>query len=245
MTGARLALLCVLVAPASALAQNFEFEFTESALNRIVEGLRSPSDGGVYERVLELPGFQTDCMPIGYFHCPLATPALPGVPVPPELNAPIRIPLLRCRRSGQYVISPGFEPITWQWFVTDARFDIKPGGMSFSASVRYRVGDAWYREDRTVGASMKVNTTEQALEIDLNNFEVPIQLDVGSAPNSTITVDVDKIMSVRIPLPSRSFESRRLDGESVRTITTRIASGSVQYLSNDRIRVMTNVQYSY
>lgn len=220
----------------AAAAQDIELEFSESTLNDIVAQLGDLSKGGVYQRTYEIPGLIENCEVFGYLDCPALGPA------PPGLEMPHQLPLFRCRRKGQVVVSPGFEPISWQWWITGARFDVTPSGLQFTAAVRYRVGNEWEYESRTVPATLKLDANGEALKISISNYKVQFEIDSGAGSSRSVEVDVGRHLSLEIPLQLPTFTVAKLSG-GTKTFSAKIRSAATHFSDSENIRISANVGF--
>ena len=152
--------------------------------------------------------------------------------VPPLLESKVSVPC-------EVVVMPGAQPIVWQWWITRPRFDIRPGGVTFTAELRYRVDGVWSRVERTVPAKLQLNGTKDALRLTINPFSETIRVTQGRGPGSTVEVDVARYAALTFPIRSPELDLARLDGTQ-RTLTGAVRSADVQYL-DDRIRVNLDV----
>lgn len=232
----RIVALTGLLLSCAAAAEDVDLEFSETTLNAIVAQLGDLSKGGVYQRTYEIPGLVENCEVFGYLDCPALGPA------PPGLELPHQLPLFRCRRKGQIVVSPGFEPISWQWWITDARFDVTPGGLQFTAAVRYRVGDQWKYESRTVPATLKLDAGGEALKVSVSNYKVQFDIDSGAGSSRSVEVDVGYHMSLEIPLRLPTFTVANLSG-GTKTFSAKIRSAVTHFEDSENIRISANVGY--
>ncbi len=225
-----------LLAAGTALPQDFELEFSEQMLNDLVHRLGAPSNSGIYRQTIEIPGVLDECVPLGYLDCPTVVSGS-------DLGGFLRIPLVRCRgKSGHIVVSPGAEAIPWQWWVTDASFEVQSDGLRFSATVRYHVNKKWFRENRTVPATVTYDSGGQAIRFNVSQFKVPIQVAPSSSTGAQEEVDVGRLMSLAIPVHPPVFSAAKLTG-GTKTITSKASLASVSYLPTKRIRIALNVQY--
>jgi hypothetical protein len=233
---ALVALLPALLYVPSAYAYDLELEFSEAALNRLVARLGAPSDGGSHEPTMLVDLGYQECFFFGYLDCP--RPVRGGVEAVPFDG---RIPLVRCRKpGGGIVVSPGGEPTVWQWWVTEGTFSVKAGELLFRAVVRYQVGERRYREERTVPAQIKLDTSSQKLQVSVSSFKVPIQLTGSGRP--PIEVDVGRLMSFAIPVSPPNVTVRLLDG-TPKTLTGRAAGAFVDYLPG-KVRVRIDAAFN-
>jgi hypothetical protein len=212
-------------------AQDFELELTEEGLNRIVGRLGDRSTGGFHQpnRLLAL-GFR-NCRFVGSLECPTGQ------------GAGSSVKLARCDGpSGQDAIVPAAEPVSWQWWITRGRFTIAGQQLQFSALVRYRVGDEWFKEERTVPATLGLDVGGQRLRMDVSTFKVPVQYRAQGAAEAITEVDVGRHMSFAIPIDAQSFQVTGLDG-GVKTLTSRAQGASVEFLPG-RVRVKIDATFN-
>jgi hypothetical protein len=141
--------------------------------------------------------------------------------------------------------------VPWQWWVTDARFTLMEGSMTFTATVRSLVGNQTNAEPRTVPVSVSlVSATEppaavhpvgrigrqsqgqhiiDLLRINIGAFTVPIS--APGQPAGIITqVDVAKLYSFSIPIEPQNLSVPMPDG-GTQTVTSRITNITPQYLA--------------
>jgi hypothetical protein len=143
--------------------------------------------------------------------------------------------------------------LPWQWWVTDPHFMLTDGAMTFTATVRFLVGNQTNAETRTVAASISlVSTTEASpttghpvgpfgglgqghdhpvdlLHFNIGAFTVPIS--APGQPGGTITqVDVAKLYSFTIPIEPQNLSVPMPDG-GTQTVTSRITNITPQYFA--------------
>jgi hypothetical protein len=229
-----LPLLVWLLAANPAAAQNSVVVFTESTLNRLVERLRNPSDSGLFTptAVSTVGGFE-QCEFFGYLDCP-------GEPLGGRSGD--RLPLARCRTAGGIRIVASGAPISWAWWVTDARFDVAPGKMSFTATVRYRVGKAWGTKSKTVGAALGFDPATNRLRISVEDFKVPLEHTFQGASRRVTEVDVAKLYGLSVGIAPQRLNVPLPNGTS-RTVTAKATGVTTQY-EVKRIRVNVDVGFN-
>ncbi len=224
--------LCLLwLLPAAAVAQNAVLDVSQGTLNQLVSRLGSLADAGVYHPMTPLKFPSTGiCHFIGFLDCPN---------LPRDLGfLDSRIPLVICRqRDGGVTILPSGNPIAWQWWVSDAHFTLASGSMTFTATVRSRVGDVDSPPvTRTVPASVSLDTSTDPvrLRIQINAFTVPISCSVcprtiDEEPPIVTQVEVAKLYSIFIPLEKQPLTVPRPEGGS-QTLNGRAVGMTAQYL---------------
>jgi hypothetical protein len=230
MIGRLAALFACLAVAAPSSAQDAEVEFTEQALNRLVKRLADPSDGGIYQPTLAvvIPGFD-QCDSIGFMECP---------------GAGARIPLVSCRRlgGGRHVLPAG-EPVSWQWWVMGGRYSIANGSMTLTATVRWRVGSQWHKDERTVGARFEFDPATDRLRIKVDDFKVPIRHTFAAAFTQTITtIDVGRLLGVSVPIEPQTFTVPLPNGTN-KTLTGQAQSITALYQAGKAV-VKVNVAFN-
>jgi hypothetical protein len=223
------AVVAVLARPAA--AQDVELELTEDGLNRIVAQLGDPSSGGMHQpNVLGGAGY-TNCRFVASLDCPGDRSG--GAPVP----------LLSCDGPDRRLaIVPGAAAVSWQWWITKARFIVQAQQLQFTAIVRYRVGDAWFKEERTVPATLGLDVGAQRLRMSVSAFRVPLQYREQGVVEAITEVDVGRHMSFAVPIATRTFQVRDL-AVSPRTLTSRAQGANVDYLPG-KIRVSIDAAFN-
>lgn len=218
-----LAVLCVLP-PWTATAQDSVVEITEEALNRIVSQMGSPSDGGVF-----MPGATAtiDCTSFGYLDCPRSSNTPQGAGASAR-GTTQRVHLALCRHGDDWRTVVTADPVVWQWWVTDARFDVRAGSLDFSARVRYRVGDAWADVARSVGASVDVDAAADRLRLNVEDFKVPLELPFQGTTLRITEVDVAKLFGLSLRLEPQQLKIPTPNWP--RQVSARAASATAQYL---------------
>jgi len=220
------ALLAVAVCPAA--AQDFELELSEQALNRLVARLGHPSARGVHQPdVLGSLGY-TGCVVIGTLDCP--APATTVRAGQSEATGRPSVKLSSCRGpDGRLALVPAPEPVDWQWWITEARFTVAAQQLRFSATLRYRVGESWFTESRTVPATLGLDAPSQRLRLSVASFKVPIQRTSGGVTQTLTEVEVSRHVSFGIPVGTVAFQVPDLEGRT-RTLTGRVQGAAVAYL---------------
>ena len=217
----------------SAKAQDAEVEIHEDALNQFLARLGNPSDGGVFEpmSLSGAPGLE-ECEPLGELDCSTAS------------LAARRIRLARCRMitGNRWLIVPTEPPITFQWWITDARLTLSAGAMSLTATVRSHVGTQWNDPvQRTVPASVAFNAQSGRLTLTISNFKVPIVGEVQGTTHQVAEVDVAKLLAIAIPIEPQTIKVPLPNG-TTRTLTGRAVSATPIY-ETDRLRLNVNVAF--
>ena len=222
----RLLFVLMLLGGQQALAADAVMELTEQVLNDIVYRMGVLSDGGVGQpySVVHTPELFEICHHVGYMDCP-------GLFQEDFGFIEERIPLVLCRsKGGGFATLPEGEPLPWQWWITDARFELAAGSMTFTATVTTKVGSTFESTTRTVDASAGFNVYTNTLLIDIDDFsvalEVPgnpdLQLDAGP-------VDVSAYYSITVPAQPQTFEVVLPTG-GTKTVTGNVVSASPRYL---------------
>ena len=229
-----------------AAAQNFDLELTEAALNRLVAQLGDSGRSGVHQsNDLSTLGYG-NCATIGALECgarenvATSQPSAGGQTTRStgEGTARTNVNLAICRGpDGRPAIVPAPELLTWQWWITEARFTIRAQQLQFTAKVRYRVGRQWVSEERTVPAALSLDVASQRLRMAISTFTVPVRRTVGGAVETITEVDVGRHMTFVIPISPQTFQVTDLEGRG-RTLTSRAQSATVDYLPGQiRVRV--------
>jgi hypothetical protein len=245
------AMLALAASPCA--AADVELEFTEQALNHLLGQLGDPGRGGTYQpNILGALGYSA-CQEVGTIECPQAPNPSPTqqskayVPVaaapagatqvatrPVVANRIVAEPLIRlasCRGpTGGLSIVPAADPVSWQWWITEAHFTILPQQFSFTATVRYQIGGQWFSQQQTVPAELTFDSTGAQLRIDVSTFKVPIRYSADGQSQTITEVDVAQLMSFKLPITPFPFQAPALDAGS-KSVVGRAQSGSVQYLA--------------
>lgn len=214
---------CFVLASSSAAAADFELEFTEQTINRLLGNLGNPSAGGLYQPsgALNALGY-SGCAPVGVLNCTYGTGG--------QTKTSKQLAISLCQGpDGQTAIAPSVERVGWQWWITEARFDVAAQQLTFSANVRYRVGSKWFRVTQTVPAALNVDLANQQIHMDVSSFKVPIRYSANGVLETLTEVDVGHYMSFAIPMSRQSISVHDLTG-NVRTVTGRIDTANVEYL---------------
>jgi hypothetical protein len=228
-----------------AAAQNFELEFTEQALNRLVAQLGDSGKSGVHQsNDLSALGYGK-CGTIGILDCTAGTnaQASQGIARRPTAStqqgaARANVHLAVCQGpDGRSAIVPAPELVTWQWWITEARFSIRAQQLQFTAKVRYRVGRQWVSEEKTVPAVLSLDIASQRLRMGISSFTVPVRYTVNGLAETITEVDVGRHMGFGIPISPQTFQVTDLEGRA-RTLTSRAQSANIEYLPGQiRVRV--------
>lgn len=224
---AGVALCTLLLVPASAAGQNATLEVSQATLNRLVGRLGALSDAGSYQPMnsVHLPVLFEECFAIGFLDCPVG-----------------RKTLGFCWKvGGGFAFLPAGDPVTWQWWVTDAHFTLSTGSMTFTANVESRVGSQTNTVTRTVPASVSFDSGSNRLRINIGAFTVPLEMQVGGSTHTITQVDVAQLYRISIPIEPQTL-SVALPGGGTRTLTGRAVSVTSQYLSG-KILLTVNVGF--
>lgn len=226
--------VCVLLLPWPAKAQDAEVEITQDALNQFLARLGNPSDGGEFQpmTLMGAPGVEL-CEPIGFLDCPAAAGA-----------GQQRIALARCRMrvGGRMLIVPVGPPVTFQWWVTDARLTLSSGAMSLTATVRSHVGTRWNDPaQRTVPASVAFDAASNRLVLRVSDFKVPILGEFEGSTHQVAQVNVAELLGISIPIEPQRIQVPLPDG-TTRTLTGQAVSATPFYEAG-RLRLHVNVRF--
>lgn len=226
------AVIIIAVSGLPGAAQDIELEVTEDGLNRLIAQLGDPSGAGIHQpSPLASLGYH-GCISLGSLDCSREATAAPEATAK-KLG---RVLLSRCEGpDGQSAVLPAAESISWQWWITGARFTVASQQLSFSATMRYRVDSDWFSEERTVPATLSLDVASQRLRLDISSFKLPIRYTANGANEAITEVDVGRHLSFAIPIAAQSIQVPRLDG-SLKTLNARAQSANVEYLAG-RIRV--------
>ena len=126
--------------------------------------------------------------------------------------------------------APQSSPLPWQWWITDAHFNLEagarpfaPGVMTFTATVQSRVGDQTSSQTHTAPASINFDPSSNRLRISITRFTVLMQAD-----GVTVTeVDVAKLYGLAVPVEPQSA-TLPLPGGGTRSVTARVTAVSTQ-----------------
>jgi hypothetical protein len=237
-------------------------------------------DGGSLKLATERKSIFENCRPVGYIACPESrtkeqipllvcksasgaatlagsVPALvPAGGSADKATLEVSQDLLNqlVGRLGALSDAGIYQPsVSWQWWVTDAHFAVTDGAMTFTATVRYLVGDQTNAETRTVPASISlVSTTETSPTtghpggplrvqgqghdhpVDLLHFNIgafTVSISAPGQPGGNITqVDVAKLYSFSIPIEPQDLSVPLPDG-GTQTVSSRITNIIPQYLA--------------
>jgi hypothetical protein len=230
---ARGLVICALLLPLGADAQDAEVEITQDALNQFLAKLGSPSDGGEYQPTsLSGPQGLDECESVGFLDCSSAS------------LAARRIRLARCRlkAANRFVVVPAEPPVTFQWWITNARLTLSSGAMSLTATVRSHVGSRWNDPvQRTVPASVAFDANADRLRLHITNFTVPILGEFEGNPQQVAEVDVARLLAIAIPIARQTIRVPLLNG-TIRTLTGRATSATPFYEAG-RLRLHVNVAF--
>jgi hypothetical protein len=216
----------IVLAAHTSAAQDLQLEVTEQALNRLVSRLGDPGAGGIYQpNVLSTLGY-SGCRTVGTLDCTMGGDT-PG-------QRPTRtsqVQLSFCQGpNGQGAIVPSVDPVSWQWWITQAHFTVAAQQLRFSANVRYRVGKKWFNEEKSVPATVSLDVASQRLVMNISNFTVPVRYSFNGVAETITEVDVGGRMSFAIPISVQTLRITDLEGRT-KTITSRIQSAAAEYLT--------------
>jgi len=248
--------LGALIASSSAMAADLEFEITQQTLNRLVASLGSPSAGGLFQpNPLGGLGYR-NCIHLGVLNCntgsggtvtagqttagqntgggnvgvSAAGTRVFDVGAVGQSASSKRVGISLCQGpDGKPVISPAVDQIAWQWWITEASFAVAANQLTFSATVRYRVGAKWFSVAQTVPATLSVDTASHQLQMTVSNFIVPISYSESGAVRLLAQVDVGRYVSFATSMSNQTFSAPDLAGNA-RSITSRIDAANVRYV---------------
>jgi hypothetical protein len=118
-------------------------------------------------------------------------------------------------------------PIPWQWWVTDARFKVSAGYMTFTATVRYQAGEVTGAETRSVNARISYEQSSRKLVVLMDPFVKRIPYP-NSAGRSVTSVDVAELYKLTFELHPQTMELPTLQG-GTQSITGKVVSMETQY----------------
>lgn len=218
--------------PASVVAQDVSVEITQAALSKIVQRIGPFSNAGVYKPSTPAGNsgalFQR-CQYVGYLDCP---PSVGGRELRPLLQCELN-PTLSLEGGGEISLTafstgalvPAADPaVTYEWWIDNPRLSVGAGSLTFTASVRSRVGTQTSIETRTVPASLTWEAAGNRLRLAVGTFAVPLR--IGST--TIASVDVARFYDLTLPIQPQTFFLPLPEGSS-RNINARPVSGSVQY----------------
>jgi hypothetical protein len=119
------------------------------------------------------------------------------------------------------------SPVDWQWWVTNARFKLSAGAMSFTGTVHWRVASQSDTETRTVPASIGFDPASNRLAINVAPFMVPVQ----SGEVTVTQADIAKLYSFSIPVEPQDL-AVPLPGGGDRELTARAEAMTVEYAAS-------------
>ena len=231
----------VLLAPAHGLAQtNATLVVTQPTLNRLVGRLGVLSNSGTHQatRLAQLPVVFEMCEAFGFLDCP----ELGKNPAGFDRG---RIPLVMCRTvGGDIFVMPIGEPVSWQWWVTGARFTLQNNAMNFTATVRSRVDGNESSTTRTVQASVVFDPPTNRVVVRINAFSVPVEYTRSGTTFRVATVDVAKLFSIAVPMEPQTIVLPPIQGSTSRTIVGKVAAiQSVAYRPGE-VEMRFNLQFT-
>lgn len=243
---ATVAVLALAASPAA--AQNFELEFTEQGINRLVDQLGDPGKSGAHQPTDVSSLGYGKCTAVGILDCspkttsnvatvqPTAGTTRPAATLPVQGGARTNVHLALCQGpDGKSAIVPAQDVLTWQWWITESHFTVRAQQLQFTARVRYRVGTEWVSEEKTVPATLSLDVAAQKLRMAISTFKVPVRHSANGVTETITEVDVGQHMSFAIPISAQTFQITDLEGHP-RTVTSRAQSANVEYLPG-QIRV--------
>jgi hypothetical protein len=211
-------------------------EITESALNRLLQRLGSLSKSGMHQptSLFQSGPIFTECHAAGTLDCP---------GLPRDWGSPgNQLGFFFCRKvGGGIAVIPAGPPVLWQWWVTNAHYTLTQGSMTFTATVKTRVGGTENTITRTVPASVVLDSTANRLRIQLNPFNVGVQ---GPSQGTMVTVtqvDVTRMYTIAVPLEPQAM-SIPSPNVSNANLSMRAVSISPQYLA-DKVRIQVEVEF--
>jgi hypothetical protein len=225
--------LGVLLLPWTTTAQDAEVEISQDALNQFLARLGNPSDGGVFQPTnLSAPQGLDECEPVGELDCSTTALALR------------RIRLARCRLTAtrRWVVVPAEPPVTFQWWIMNARLTLAADKMTLTAAVRSHVGTRWNEPvERTVPATVVFDAATSRLALRITNFKVPILGEFEGNSQQVAEVDVAKLLAIAIPIEPQTIKVPLLNG-TIRTLRGRAVSATPFYEAG-RLRLHVNVAF--
>jgi hypothetical protein len=213
----------------SIAADNAEVEVREEVLNRLVEHVGLISDSGIYQRWDDVgpEGIEICSPPMGSVDCPGIGPLVSLGADFPDMTPP-SLGLIACKTyGGATMIIPVGAPIPWQWWVTDARFKVSAGYMTFTATVRYQAGEVTGAETRSVNARISYEQSSRKLVVLMDPFVKRIPYP-NSAGRSVTSVDVAELYKLTFELHPQTMELPTLQG-GTQSITGTVVSMETQY----------------
>jgi hypothetical protein len=114
--------------------------------------------------------------------------------------------------------------VTYEWRIENPSIAVTAGAMTFTATVRARVGTQTTSETRTVPASMAWDPTGRRLRLVVGAFVVPLRL--GST--TVASVDVARLHAFELPVQPEPFRLPLPDG-GARDVQPRVVAASVAY----------------
>ncbi len=127
---------------------------------------------------------------------------------------------------SKVALIPAADPaVTYEWWIDNPSLAVGSGSMTFTASVRSRVGTQTNTEARTVPAQLAWEPAGGHVRLGVGAFTVPLR--IGST--TIVSVDVARYYNLALSIQPQTFSLALPDG-SFRQINARPVSGSVQYL---------------
>lgn len=223
----RILILFALCIAAPAYAADPQLRITESTLNRMLSHIGTLADGGVAQlySVHEQDPLLEICYPIGVMNCPGLD--MPGLGV--DLG---QIPLVACTKYGGGVNAlPTGEPVSWQWWVSNAYLTVSANGMTFTATVLTRVGEKWAEETRTVDATIVFEQASNNLRLDIDDFKVTLATESAATRLDAGPVDVSGMYAITMAVPPQNFAVPMPVGPD-RNINARLLAATSAYAPN-------------
>jgi hypothetical protein len=212
----------------------------DAALNLLLAQLGNPSDGGAYTPTTGELSEGMECEFFGELDCPQMVASPPPVarpsPLPNRGSVAIgpkrevsRLSIAQCRSGSRWLTVLSGKPITWQWWVTDARFEALQGSLRFSAKVRYRVGTRWRAKEGSVDATASFDRESNTLTFTVQRFKVPVYYEFQDEEQRITEVDVAKLYTFSIAVHPHKFVLPPRPGRQALPINARVLSMTPRY----------------
>lgn len=220
-----IAVLAVFGVSPFAAAESPTFEISEEALNMVISHLGTLSDAGLAQPVYfgDSELVPSDfCINIGAINCPGNSSNLPGLLGP-------NIPLIVCRKTGAPIeVLPAGDPISWQWWISNAFVKVTDGAMTFTATVVTRVGTKWAQVTRTVDASITFSEAANRFFLDIESLRVRLEPEDPAGTVVIAPVRVAKLYNLSLGIQPQDF-AVPLPSGSTREISARIDGATASY----------------
>jgi len=213
------------------------FEIEESVINRVLSRIGTISDGGVAQpyRLHEIEGIWEHCFTFGLVNCFGNSSRQPGLDGP-------SLPVVACIDVGGGVtLLPEGDAVSWHWWVSNAYVSIESGQMTFTAAVVYRVGNEWHTRNRTVPAGVIFDEARNRFLLNIEPFNVPLNMDDPAASIDVEPVRVDALYRLVLPIAPQKFNLPLPSGDH-REIDARIVGIEARYLPG-RARLTVDVGF--